>query len=272
MIEEWLSHQKYADKYVFKLFHITEKREPNDELVRFLQEKIITSYRNIDFYKRRLESVSENKIREYVKKYVIPSDENQFDKNVRQGDWGEILSALIVAYFQNLEIPINKLQWKINKNKAVFGTDLIAFNKGDEIKDIYYYEVKTRLTPQKKEGKNPNRNFITVIAHDTLLKDDMAPNEAIADFLARLFEERKEYDKSKKFFDIVINPQNYNRNFELFFIIENSNFQEKILEELDNLPPQLDPLKVTIVFIDNLKQLVEKTWQDIENSLVNLLN
>jgi hypothetical protein len=272
MIEEWLNYQEQEDKYIFKLIHVTEKINPDDDLIRHLQEQIITSYRNIDFYKSRLEDASEDEIRKYVKNQVIPSDNNQFDRNVRQGDWGEILSALIVSYFQNLEVPINKLQWKINKDKAVFGTDLIAYNKGQEIKDLYYYEIKTKLNPKRKVGKNPIRYYITVIAHNSLLKDELAPTESIADFLGRLFFNQKEYEKAKKFKDIVKNPQNYNRNFELFFIIENSNFTENILEELNNLPPQLEPLKVTIIFIDNLQQLVENTWQDIESSLVNILS
>ncbi|MCK4359765.1 MAG: DUF1837 domain-containing protein [Candidatus Cloacimonetes bacterium] len=272
MIEEWLNYQEQEDKYVFKLIHVTEEINPDNDLIKHLQEQIITSYRNIDYYKFHLEDASEDEIREYVKNQVIPGDNNQFDRNVRQGDWGEILSALIVSYFQNLEVPINKLQWKLNKDKAVFGTDLIAYNKGEEIKDIYYYEIKTKLDPKIKVGKIPNRFYITVIAHNILLKDELAPTESIAEFLERLFFEKSEFDKAKKFKDIVKNPQNYNRNFELFFIIENSNFTENILEELNNLPPQLDPLKVTIIFIDKLKQLVENTWRDIEESLVNILS
>ncbi len=154
----------------------------------------------------------------------------------------------------------------------MFGTDLIAYNKGKEIKDIYYYEIKTRLNPQNKEGKKTNRNYISVIAHNSLLKDKNAPSETIADFLARYYFAKNDINKAKKFKDIVINPQNYNRNFELFFIIEKSNFTENIFEELNDLPPQLKPLKVTIIFIDNLQKLIKNTWQDIENSLVNILN
>jgi hypothetical protein len=37
------------------------------------------------------------------------------DFHVRQGDWGEILTSLIVTFFQELEVPINKLKWKFNK-------------------------------------------------------------------------------------------------------------------------------------------------------------
>ena len=197
MIEKWLRLQEQKDKYIFKLIHVSEKIKPDDGLIKHLQKQIITSYRNTDYYKFHLKDASEAEIREYVKNQVITDDKNQFDSNVRQVDWVEILSALIVSYFQDLEVPINKLQWKLNKNKAVFGTDLIAYNKGEEIKDIYYYEIKTKLDPKIKVGKKPNRYYITIIAHNNLLKDELAPTESIAEFLERLFFERSEFIRLK---------------------------------------------------------------------------
>jgi hypothetical protein len=271
MIKSWLECKEKKSKYLFRSIYVGEKTKPDLGLIEHLQEQIITSYRNIDYYKFHLEGSSETEIRTYILNQVIPSNITQFDKNVRQGDWGEILSALIVSYFQNLEVPINKLQWKLNKDKAVFGTDLFAYNKGDVISDLYYYEIKTRLNPKKKEGTSPNRFYITVIAHNSLMKDEISPTESIAEFLERLFFERKNFTEAKKFKDIIKNPQNYNRNFEMFFIIDKKNFDTAILDDLNNLPPQLDPLKVTLIFIDDLQLLVQNTWNDIESVLVKLL-
>ena len=270
-IEKWLEYQEQEDKYIFKLVHVTENLRRDGEVVKYLQQRILTSYRNIEFYDFHLKGASEQEISEYVHKYVIPGADYQIDRNVRQGDWGEIVTAAIVSYFRNLEVPINKLQWKINKNKAVFGTDLIAYNKGKSVEFIYYFEIKSRQKPNVKEGTNPY-TYITIRAYNTLLKDEKSSTETIADFLERLFFERGEYDEAMKFKNIVKNPQDYNRVFELFFIIEKSNFIEDILKELNNRPPELKPLNVTIVFIDKLKQLVENTWQDIENSLVKILS
>ncbi len=273
-IEDWLKYEKKEDTgYIFRLIHITENQSPPDEeLIKYLQDKILTSYRPFDFYKFNFaETATEDEIRKYVKEQVIPKDENQFDRNVRQGDWGEVLATLIVSKFQNLEIPINKLQWKINKDKAVFGTDLLAFNKGEKIEDIYYYEIKTRLNPNNKETKNGESHYIAVWAYRSLEKDEQSPTESIADFFARLYFEKKDYNTAYKFLDIVKNPQNYNRKFELFLVIEKSKFIDEILQELNDLPPELKPLNVTIVFIDKLSELVKKTWQDIENVLIEKL-
>jgi len=273
MIKNWLEHKEKNDTtHVFKLVEISEKGAPDDALIKLLQEKIITSYRSLKFYKFHLgETATEEEIRQYVQNQVIPKDENQFDKNVRQGDWGEILSGLIASYFQDLFVPVNKLQWKFNKDKAVFGTDLIAFNNGETIEDVYYYEIKTRLNPQQKEGKSPNRFYISVLAHNSLMKDEQSPTESIADFLERLYFEKEDYDTASKFKDLVKNPQNYNKKFELFLIVEKDNFIDEILTELNALPPQLNPLSVTIILINNLSSLVNKTWEDIESVLIDKL-
>ena len=271
MIDNWLSYNDENDaKFEFKLNQIVEKNSPTNDIIELLQEQIILSYRSFDFYKFHFDkTISEDEIRQYVKEQVIPKDEHQFDRNVRQGDWGEILSGLIVSYFQNLIIPINKLQWKFNKDKAVFGTDLIAFNKGESIEDIYYYEIKTRVNPNKKEGKNPNRFYISIWAHNSLLKDEQSPTESIADFLERLYFEKEDYETASKFKNIVKNPQDYNKKYELFLIVEKNKFIDEILKDLNDLPPQLAPLTVTVIFINNLSSLVKRTWDDIESVLVN---
>ncbi|MDR0835843.1 MAG: DUF1837 domain-containing protein [Tannerella sp.] len=272
-IKDWLNYQEQKGyTYSFSFFEVTENMTPDDTLVNLLQESILFSYRSKDFYNYRFsKTATAEEIRQYLNDQVIPADKNRFDRNVRQGDWGEILAGLIVTYFQNLVIPINKLQWKFNKDKSVFGTDLIAFNNDDTIKDIYYYEIKTRLHPDTKEGKKPNRQYLSIWAYKSLEKDANSPTESIANFLEMLYFEKanrlnssEDYTKALKFTDIVTNPQNYNKIYEIFLIVEKAKFNTVILDALNDLPPQLLQLDVTVILIDNLKELVEKTWQDIE--------
>ena len=269
LLEKWLDYRQCNTSFTFRLVRITEKHTPDTEIIEYLQEKLLTSYRSLEFYQFHLGAgATEEEIKQYVVEKVVPKNENLFDKSVRQGDWGEILATMIVSYFQGLIVPINKLQWKFNKDKAVFGTDLVAFDNAGAIKDIYYYEVKTRTHPNNKEGTHPNRFYISVIAHNSLLNHDLSPTESIADFLERFYVEKQEYDRAAQFKDIVRNPQNYKKKFELFLIVEKSSFPENMLEDLNSLPPRLSPLNVTIVLIDNLASLVDNTWRDIETALV----
>ena len=168
---------------------------------------------------------------------------------------------------------MSKLQWKFNNNKAVFGTDLIAFNMGDEIKEIHYYEIKTRQKPQNKEGnKKRGHYYVTIWAYKSLEKDAYSPTSSIANFLELLYYDRGDIENANKFKDIVRFPKKYCSYFEIFLIFEKDNYIEKLLNELEALPPKLSPLKVTLVFVDNLKQLVENTWHDIEETLVQIIN
>lgn len=262
-----------SSKYSFQIVHITEKNKLDTAFINYLKEQILISYRPLSFYQNHFSSyATDDEIRNYVKE-IIPDNNTQLDRNVRQGDWGEVLACLIVTYFQNLKVPISKLQWKFNKNKAVFGTDLIAFNIDDEIKDIHYYEVKTRQKPQEKEHiKKKERYYISVLAYKSLEKDASSPTSSIANFLEMFYFEKEDFDNANKFKDITRFPQRYNSYFEIFLIFEKSNFRKILLDELEALPPKLSPLKVTLVFVDNLKQLVEKTWQDIEEILVQKIN
>jgi len=271
MIDEYFAHTEHRTDLAFKFFYISESKKVDNTLIEVLKDSMLKSYRTIEQYQFHVEGFTDTEIMDYVRDYVIPPSVSILDLNVRQGDWGEILAGLMVSQFQGLSIPINKLQWKINKDKSVFGTDLIAFNQGEKIEDIYYYEIKTRLKSHKKEGRKPHHGYISVLAHNSLLKDEGAPNEMIAEFLMRLFVNRKEYDMARKFSDIVKNPKNYNRKFELFFIVEQHEYTEAIFEELNNLPPTLAPLCITVIIIKDLRKLIDDTWADIEQRLVDII-
>ena len=270
-IEKWLSYQPEPKSYTFSFVRVTENIKPDETITRLIQEKLMFSYNTDSYYLHYFnETATEEDIRKFVIEQVIPTNNNQFDRNVQQGDWGEILASLIVKYFQKLEIPINKLQWKMNKKKSVFGTDLLAFNNSEKIEDIYYYEIKTRQNPNKKEGKKGEpKQFISILAYKSLQKDAESPTESIINFLYKLYIEKEDFETANKFRDIMKNPQNYNKKYKLFLIVETTKFNEQMLSELNGLPPTLSPLNVTVVLIDNLKQLVKNTWQDIENVLVD---
>jgi hypothetical protein len=147
------NHENTAG-FSFSIVRVSPKKDPDTTFINYIKEQIIFAYRPLKFYQNHFHpSATDDEIRSYVKKQIIPGEDFRLDRNVRQGDWGEILAGLIVTYFQKLKVPINKLQWKFHKDKAVFGTDLIAFNRDGDIKDIHYYEIKTRQNPHQKEGK-----------------------------------------------------------------------------------------------------------------------
>jgi len=264
MITDWLSHtEKSPSPYgLFRVIDVVEKLSADQKVCEYMAEEILSAYRNFEELKFRFESTDAATLEAYLISNVFPADHYTLVRNVRQGDFAEVLSSLIVQYFQGLVTPLHKMRYKFNKDRSVFCTDMMAHNDGAVITDLYYYEIKSRLDIRKETEKvSGNTDYITVLAHNSLLKDELTPNEAIADFLSSRYFEQGEYELCAKYNDIVLNANKYNRKFELFFIIEKEKFKDDILTELQNFPATLAPLSVTVVLIENLKKLIEQTYK-----------
>ena len=269
MINDWLNYEETnPSPYVFRIINVSEKSEQSDELKSFLGREIVNSYRDLDFLKSSYKDKPKDDLESYLKHYVFPSDKAQIHKNVGQGDFGEILAGIIVSNIQGLIVPIQKLRWKFNHNKSVFCTDMIAHNSGVFIENIHYYEIKTRLLI-RKEAVNKINNHVTVNAHNSLLKDENAPNDGIADFISRICYANNDFENYLKYSAVVSNPNNYYRIFELFFIVDESKYKGEILDDLENLPPTLNPLRVTIVLIKSLGRLIVTARQKAIEEAVN---
>jgi len=253
MLDKWLTYQERTPAHytTFRIIDVNEKITPDDEVKEYLADQISSSYRNTDFLKLHFEHEAPAKLTEYIESYIFPTDTGIADKIVRPGDFGEILAALIVNYFEGLTVPMKKLRWKFNKDRAVFCTDMIAHNNDDTITDIHYYEIKTRQSIRKEKGF-----YVTVNAHNSLVKDQTDANQGIADFLSRLSFETGDLAASLKYADIVKNPNDYNAHYELFFIIESAAYISDILDELEALPPSLAPLNITIVLLTGFRTMV----------------
>lgn len=276
MIKNWLKEKTHKSRSKhFSIYKIEESVAPDNKTLDYLGEQTMQSYRPLDGLKSSYSKLAKKELTAYLNNYVFAPLPDPF--NVRQGDFGEILARLFVETFRALEVPCYKLRYKFNNSKAVFCTDIFAHNKGKDITDLRYYEVKTKITNTKTEveikGKKEFRH-ISVVAHESLAKDNNKTNtEGIADFLKRQYEEKaqsfedegldeiaaKYWEIALKYSDIVDNPGKYKRSFELVLIIEKSKYTDDILDDLEKLPPSLKPLDVTVITIDKIKNLTEKS-------------
>jgi len=257
MIDTWLNYaERLPCGYTkFRLIDVSEKKQPDSAILSYIGEEIIGSYRNLEYLKVEYQNEPEANLVKYIKQYVISSEKNTITKNVWQGDFGEIIAGLIVSYFENLTVPLKKLRYKFNKDRSVFCTDMIAHNSSAPITDLHYYEIKTRLRLRKETIQGVS-SHVTVIAHNSLMKDEQAPNEFIADFLARNYYETQEWAKATQYSDIVKNPLKYKKAYELFFIVDDKSTLTDILNDLEHLPPTLTPLRTTVVLIKDLARLL----------------
>lgn len=270
MITKWLEEKKRSGSlYTFQVINVTEKNNASEEAIEYIGERILNAYRSAAFLKTTFQTKHSKELIKYLKEYVFPAidgagskGEITIRKNVRQGDFGETISIELIEKFRKLHVPVSKLRWKFNNNRSVFCTDIFAHDRGNNFSELKYYEVKTRTTFNKQ---------ICIEAHNSLAKD--IPHEFIADFLQRHYYElaeemnrsgrdaKKYYDICAKYNDILSNPDKYIRSFEIILIMEKKNFQETILKALDDLPPSLSPLEITIILIDDVRMIIDKSYK-----------
>lgn len=285
MLKKWLKKNSGDNNtYSFSKVEFIETTKISDELMEYIGSNLLEAYRDLKSLKCTFKDEPKEKLIEYLKTYAFanieePTREQNIRKNVRQGDFGETIAMEVVKKFDEYDIPICKVRWKFNSNRSVFCTDMISHNMGNVITDLRYYEIKSRLTMNKEKVKindEDKKHYVGVVAHQSLLKDEHSPNtESIADFLFRYYYNLAEefdnhgfdsvaqeyYASAAKYSDIVKHPEKYNRSFEIIIIVEKSLYKEDILQELHALPPQLEPLEVKIILIENLKDLFEKSFE-----------
>ena len=235
-----------------------------------LQEALILSYADKDTYDLQFENATEQEIIDYIN-HKIPGADNQLDKNVARGDFGEVFCRLVSEYFYG-RTCFNKLKYKFNNKKSVFGTDVLAFDDINNPKEIRYYEVKTRKELTKeytKKGEPPI--YISIIAHNSLYKDYTESFSSVLDFMFQRFAEEKKYEQARIFRDINNNKTQLKKEYEIFLITEdNSENKDIILNALNDLPPKMSALSVTIVIIKDLYAFIDKTWKTITNKAVEM--
>lgn len=240
----------------------------------FLQEKCLFSYRKDSFLKNVFESCNHEDIRKYIEENVIPACENQIDKNVRNGDFGEIVVALISQYLYKQE-PFKKMRFKLNHKKSAFGTDVLSF---DDIKNpsrITFYESKVRVNLLAKENLKKGDGelqYVSVVAYKSLSNDFLSTNQPMLDYMAQRFDEVDE-NLSKKYIQLARKYREMDTRYEIFLFTDVDlplPDYSAIWESLNSTNIDLKPLKLTFVFIENLHTLIEDVWNGCAQRAVDL--
>lgn len=273
-MEKWLSRNQYLmDGLNFEVFHIRGNKNVSRE---FLQEACLFSYRKDSFLKNRFHSKSQSEIKQYIEENVIPSSQTQIDQNVRNGDFGEIVVALISHYIYHQE-TFKKLQFKLNNKKSAFGTDVISFDNINNPSKISFFECKVRKDLLQKEPVKINTQeqyqYISVIAYNSLSHDFSCTVQPMLDFMAQRFDDQGNVELSIKYMQLAASYQKMNTNYEIFLITSTldpiPNY-DILMESLNSFDLKLKPLKLTIVLIDDLYTLMNEVWNGCAQRAVDL--
>ena len=143
-LPEFITDQTRIEKHhhlgcVYQYYEI--KRGDDPEFFDFLRERVKNSYIDAGYLANVLKNEGFAGIAQLLED-KFPSKNALF--NVRTGDFGEAVTEILFEDVFDLTIPVKKLRYKTNRDKASFGIDVIAFklaeNEADDV--IVFSEIK----------------------------------------------------------------------------------------------------------------------------------
>lgn len=255
MIRDWLRIvTRYEHDYKFNIIDATETDIREDaSFPSWLAEQLLVAYKNPEHLKRRYSKREKGELKNYLTTQVFPPLTKKLDQNVRRGDWGEIITSLILRDIHQLETALIKLRYKLNRRKSSFGIDVfgVQLDKEGKVCGLCVCEAKTKITYDKQIG---------IKAYNSLYFNDNSSIITICDFMSTLYYNEGNYDLSDQFDEIVLQEANFPTDHHIFLVHEKDKWNEDILIELDNLGDLKQGFHVNVLLIENLDQLAQHSF------------
>ncbi len=231
----------------------------------------MSQFKDLEHLKRMFKGESRSKLRKYIRNDIFPSidsslslKQQELNNNVRQGDWGEVLTTSIALDIRSVNAPVRKLRYKMNREKSILGIDLLAFEEdGDNniIKAILF-ESKTRRTYKKEIG---------IEAYNSLCNDSEKAFIDMLNFISTLFFDRGNYEMADRYDELIKNPDSIDKDYHAFIIMEKSVWKDAILDCLNREAFDFEDVYLNILLIDNMKNIVEETYLRTENMAIEVV-
>jgi hypothetical protein len=191
----------------------------------------------------------------------FPSMNDPF--SVRTGDFGEVVGHIVLQDLFGLAIPVFKIRYKTNWEKASFGIDIIAFRLHNEDlqKDaVVFAEVKTSKTKDYGVKKVFEEVESLVVEGQSEVKQKM--RNAVRFVSERLFEQHKHELEQRiyRFLDCYTNPH-YVEAFFPFLVRDKRTWVEDALDGivLDKLDP--DRVVLCVFLTGDLGEAVRAAYE-----------
>lgn len=179
-------------------------------------------------------------------------------KQMRHGDFGEVLAVGVIETFVGHSVPVIKLRYQMDRDQSLHGTDIVAFlfDHGDsaELLSLEFVEVKVRASTRA------NAKSAVVDAHAQLVNDRRGKFTDTLEFLAERLEELS--PGLSDAFDRYLasrddEPEGMHR---IVLVIDEDHFQEAILDDLPVEDELCLPLDIDIIHVKNLEGLIATVW------------
>lgn len=272
IINKWLSETiRNKHSYKFSIIDINEKTKVTDDIIDYLALSLLSHFRDLEHLKRMFKNEPRSKLQNYIKNNIFPSIDSSLslklqsiNDNVRQGDWGEVLTTSIALDIRHVNAPVKKLRYKMNKEKSLFGIDVLAFEEdgNKNLVKAILFESKTRQTYKKQIG---------VEAYNSLRKNSDKAFIDMLNFLSTVFFEKGDFELADKYDELVKEPDSIDKEYHSFIIMEKSVWKGAILDCLDNETVDFKNVYFNIFLIDNMKDIVAETYRRTENMALEVV-
>ncbi len=234
--------------------------DTKDQYIDYLGRAVQEAYVDSNY----LSKVMEREGFEGVAKLFKERFENNKDFGVRTGDFGEIVGHTVLMDMFGYQIPIYKIRYKTNWNKAVFGVDIIAFrlDEKDPSKDaVVFAEVKA--SKQKNYGVEKVFDEIKQLVESGQPEAQQKMRNAVRFVSERLFD-LHQYELEKRvyrFLDTYTNPH-YVEAFYPFLVREKSTWSDDVLDAVIIEESQREQIVLCVFVIEDLEQVINDVYEE----------
>jgi hypothetical protein len=181
--------------------------------------------------------------------------------SVRRGDFGEVLAAESAESLDGLLVPIRKLRYQIDPNQTLPGNDVVALVLSEDggIDDLEFIESKYRTQPALDTA---------VDAHEQLADDREAGYATTLNFMASRLHEL-DGDLYHLFIEFLGDRGTREARHTVALCFEQSAWDERILERLDELDEHLPVLWVRKFPIDGAVALINDVYERLKWDVID---
>jgi hypothetical protein len=181
---------------------------------------------------------------------------------VRIGDFGEVVGHMVLEDFFGFTIPVMKLRFKTNWDRAAFGIDIIAFRLDDQDphKDtVAFAEVKT--SKQRDTGVVEVFREIASLAAEGQSEARNKMRNAVRFVSERLFEQGQHELEQRiyRFLDCYTNPHHV-EGFFPFLVRDASTWADEALDSVEQKTVAAPRVVLCVVMIGDLEETVQAAY------------
>jgi hypothetical protein len=240
MLERWLKEEPPTRRELLQLTMLRQITNVDDQLIEWLGRELERNYVTPGELGLIFDDLGAPEVAEHLRKNKFPTQ-----ISVRNGDFGEAITAAWYRRVRRWCVPVLKLRYKHRPNQPVQGVDVIGFRLRTDPPVIAVPEVKTRTTKKLDIG---------VEAQMSLEKVLLDLPQAITFVVARLND--RGIALAARIAELLKRPYDLERHIVL--VSDDDIWSEEIIDRLE--PKVTQETSVSVMQIPALADLITKAY------------